>query len=376
MGAANSDYRINRFPVGVRHFYIVLASRRNGVDTEFKEIHVTRMVRFHAFGDAEVLEIEDIHTAEPGTGEVRIAVQAIGLNWADVLWRRKHYIEDAVLPSGLGNEAAGVIDAMGSGVQGLQVGDRVAVLPGAHQGRYPTYGDRILFPATHVVKYPENLSPAQAASAYMAFLTGYFALFEIAHLQRGDTVLVTGASSGTGLAALQMARATGLMAIATTRTPAKRQALLEAGATQVVVTEEEDVLERVLALTEGRGVDLVYDGVGGPLFNRLGEAVAHRGWYLLYGLSGGIDLAYPVTAQFRNSWNFHVYKVLEFTGSSSMGLPRDECAFERGMAFVHKGLSDGTLTVRIDRSFALTDVVSAHQYMERAGHAGKVVLTV
>jgi len=337
---------------------------------------VSRMVRFHAFGDAEVLEIEDIHTAEPGPGEVRIAVRAIGLNWADVLWRRKHYIEDAVLPSGLGNEAAGVIDAVGAGVQGLQVGDRVAVLPGAHQGRYPTYGDRILFPASHVVKYPENLSHAQAASAYMAFLTGYFALFEIAHLQRGDTVLVTGASSGTGQAALQMARATGLTAIATTRSPAKRQALLDAGAAHVVVTEEEDVLERVLALTEGRGVDLVYDGVGGPLFNRLGEAVAHRGWYLLYGLSGGIDLAYPVTAQFRNSWHFHVYKVLEFTGSSSMGLPRDERAFERGMTFVHQGLSDGTLTVRIDRSFALTDVVSAHRYMERAGHAGKVVLTV
>jgi len=337
---------------------------------------VSRMVRFHAFGDAEVLEIEDIHTAEPGPGEVRIAVQAIGLNWADVLWRRKHYIEDAVLPSGLGNEAAGVVDAVGAGVQGLQVGDRVAVLPGAHQGRYPTYGERILFPASHVVKYPENLSHAQAASAYMAFLTGYFALFEIAHLQRGDTVLVTGASSGTGQAALQMARATGLTAIATTRSPAKRQALLDAGAAHVVVTEEEDVLERVLALTEGRGVDLVYDGVGGPLFNRLGEAVAHRGWYLLYGLSGGIDLAYPVTAQFRNSWHFHVYKVLEFTGSASMGLPRDERAFERGMTFVHQGLSDGTLTVRIDRSFALTDVVSAHRYMERAGHAGKVVLTV
>ncbi|MDM0078584.1 zinc-dependent alcohol dehydrogenase family protein [Variovorax sp. J2P1-59] len=347
-----------------------------GVDTKVKEIHVARLVRFHAFGGADVLEIEDVPTSEPGAGEVRIAVQAVGLNWADVLWRRKHYVEDAVLPSGLGNEAAGVIDAVGPGVQGFQVGDRVAVLPGAHQGRYPTYGDRILFPATHVAKHPANLSAAQAASAYMAFLTGYFALFEIARLQAGDSVLVTGASSGTGLAALQMARATGLTAIATTRTTAKRQTLLDAGAAHVVVTEEEDVLQRVLALTEGRGVDLVYDGVGGPLFNSLGEAVAHRGWYLLYGLSGGVDLTFPVAAQFRNSWHFHVYKVLEFTGSSSMGLPRNESAFERAMAFVHKGLSDGTLTVRIDRTFALPDVVSAHEYMERAGHAGKVVLIV
>lgn len=334
------------------------------------------MVRFHAFGGADVLEIEDVPDPTPGAGEIRIAVQAIGLNWADVLWRRKLYVEDAVLPSGLGNEAAGVVELVGPGVSGFQVGDRVAVLPGAHQGRYPTYGERILFPATHVVKHPRNLSAAQAASAYMAFLTGYFALFEVARLQPGDTLLVTGASSGTGLAALQMARASGLTAIAATRTASKRQALLDAGATHVVVTEEENLLQRVLAHTDGRGVDLVYDGVGGPMFESLGEAVAYRGWYLLYGLSGGAELTYPVTEQFRKSWRFHVYKVLEFTGSSTMGLARDENALQRAIQFLHSGLTDGTFKVRIDRSFALSEVASAHEYLELAGHAGKVVLTV
>jgi len=303
-------------------------------------------------------------------------VQAIGLNWADVLWRRRLYIEDAQLPSGLGNEAAGIVDAVGAGVQGLAVGDRVAVLPGAHQGRYPTYGERILFPATHVVRHPAGLSAEQAATAYMAFLTGYFALFEIARLRSGGTVLVTGASSGTGLAALQMARAEGLVAIATTRTAAKRQALFDAGATHVVVTQAEDVVQAVLGHTGGRGVDLVYDGVGGPLFERLGEVVAPRGWYLLYGLSGGAELAYPVTAQFRRSWRFHVYKVLEFTGSASMGLPRDEEALRRALQFIDAGLADGRFAVRIDRRFALAEAAEAHAYLERGAHAGKVVLTV
>ena len=337
---------------------------------------MTSMVRFHAFGGADVLRIEDGPLPEPAAGEVRIAVQAIGLNWADVLWRRQHYIEDAVLPSGLGNEAAGVIDAVGAGVQGLAVGDRVAVLPGAHQGRYPTYGERILFPASHVVKHPDNLSATEAAAAYMAYLTGYFALFEVARLQRGDTVLVTGASSGTGLAALKMARAAGLVAMATTRSAAKRQVLRDAGAAHVLVTEEEDVVAQVLARTEGRGVDLVYDGVGGPMVTRLGDVVARRGWYLLYGLSGGVDIAFPVTAQFRNSWRFHVYKVLEFTGAETMGLPRDDAALQRGLAFVNRGLANGTLDVRIDRTFPLAEVALAHTYVERAGHAGKVVLTV
>lgn len=337
---------------------------------------MSRMVRFHAFGGPEVLGTETLPVPEPAPGEVRIAVQAIGLNWADVLWRRRLYIEDAQLPSGLGNEAAGTVEAVGAGVQGLAPGDRVAVLPGAHQGRYPTYGERILFPASHVVRHPANLSAEQAATAYMAFLTGYFALFEIARLRRGGTVLVTGASSGTGLAALQMARAEGLTAIATTRTPAKRQALYDAGAAHVVVTQQEDVVEAVRGHTGGRGVDLVYDGVGGPLFERLGDAVAPRGWYLLYGLSGGAELAYPVTAQFRRSWRFHVYKVLEFTGSASMGLPRDEAALRRALRFIEAGLADGRFALPIDRRFALADVVQAHAYLERGAHTGKVVLTV
>jgi len=335
-----------------------------------------KMVRFHEFGGADVLKVEQVAVPAPGAGEVRIAVHAIGLNRADALWRENLYVEDATLPAGLGNEAAGVIEAVGAGVGGLSVGDRVAVLPGAHQGRYPTYGDSILFPATHVVRHPGNLSAEQAAGAYMAYLTGYFPMFEMARLQRGQTMLVTGASSGTGIAALQMARVAGIVAIAVTRTAAKRQALRDAGAAHVVVTEEEDVVDRVSKLTGGRGVDLVYDGVGGPQFERLGEVVAHRGWYVLYGLSGGAELRYPATAQFRKSWRFHVYKVLEHTGAATMGLPRDEGALGRALGFIDAGLADGTLQVRIDRAFALDDVVQAHRYLERAGHIGKVVLTV
>jgi len=317
---------------------------------------MNRMVRFHGFGGADVLRVEQVETRAPGAGEVRVAVQAIGLNRADALWRENMYIEDATLPAGLGNEAAGVIDAVGAGVGHLSVGDRVAVLPGAGQGQYPTYGDRILLPATHAVRHPETLSAAQAAGAYMAYLTGYFPMFEMARLQRGQSMLVTGASSGTGI-------------------DAKRQALLDAGASHVVVTQDEDVVERVLALTGGRGVELVYDGVGGADVMRLGDVVAHRGWYVLYGLSGGAEFAYPAIAQFRKSWHFHVYKVLEFTGAASMGLPRDEEALARALAFIDAGLADGTLQVQIDRSFALDDVVHAHQYLERAGHIGKVVLT-
>jgi NADPH:quinone reductase-like Zn-dependent oxidoreductase len=339
-------------------------------------VKTIKRVRIHRHGGPEVLQVEEEAARLPGPSEVRIAVRAIGLNKADVLWRENQYIEEALLPAGLGNEAAGLIDALGPDVEGLAIGDRVAVLPGAGQGRYPTYGSSIIVAAAHVVRHPANLSSEEAAGAYMAYLTGYFPMFEMAALRPGQTLLVTGASSGAGIAALQMARATGLTAIATTRTAAKRDELLQAGAAHVVVTDEEDVVGRVLALTNGSGVDLVYDGVGGAQFERLGEVVAHRGWYVLYGLSGGADLKYPVIAQFRKTWRFHVYVVLEYTGSTTMGLPRDETALGRALEFIDEGLAAGTFRVHIDRRFILDDVAEAHRYFERAGHVGKVVLTV
>lgn len=337
---------------------------------------MSTLVRFHALGEPDVLRLETVPTPEPAANEVRLRVQAIGLNQADVLWRTGHYIEDPQLPSGLGNEAAGVVEAVGSAVRGLSVGDRVACLPGAHQGRYPTYGDRIVFPESHLVRYPERLSPEAAAAAYMTFLTGYFPIFEMARLQPGDSMLVTGASSGTGLAALQMAARSGLRAIATTRGRAKRDALLAAGASHVVVLDEGEPLAEVRRLTGGRGVSLVYDGVGGPSLTEWGEIVARHGWYVLYGLSGGADLRYPVVAQFRRGWRFHLYLVLEFTGSTSMGLSRNEAALQRGLRYLHDGLSDGSLRAHIDRLFALRDVVEAHRYLARGQHVGKVVMTV
>jgi NADPH:quinone reductase-like Zn-dependent oxidoreductase len=334
------------------------------------------MVRFHAFGAPDVLRIEQVPTPVPGPGEVLLAVDAIGVNRAEALWRMNQYVEEAKLPAGLGNEAAGTIAAIGPDVRGLSIGDRVAALPGAGQGRYPTYGDRILFPASHLVRYPGELTAEHAAGAYMAYLTGYFPMFEMARLQRGATVLVTGASSGTGMAALQMARKAGFVAIAMTRSGSKQQALLDAGAAHVIASEKEDPVQRVLALTGGRGVDLVYDGVGGPMVERLGEVVAHLGWYLLYGLSGGVEFKYPVVAQFGKSWRFHVYKVLEHTGAPSMGLARDEAALGRALDFIHDGLVGGQLQVTVDRVFPIDDAVEAHRYVERAEHIGKVILKV
>lgn len=173
-----------------------------------------------------------------------------------------------------------------------------------------------------------------------------------------------------------MAKMRGVTAIATTRSQAKKQALLDIGADHVIVTNDEDAVARVMEITKGRGVELVYDGVGGDLFERLGDVVAERGWYILYGVSGGFDLKFPVLSAFRKSWRFHVYKVSEFTGSQSMNLPRDAAALNRDLALLDEGFTSGALRVRIDRTFRFDEVVEAHRALEQAAHVGKLVLTV
>ena len=337
---------------------------------------MSNAVRFSEFGSADVLRIVNVPDVEPGAGEVAIKVGAIGLNWADALWRQNMYVEPVTLPAGLGNEAAGEIVAIGEGVVDLKVGDKVVVLPGIGQGRYPTYGERILAPSSHTVRYAKGLSVEQAASYYVAYLTGYFAMYEMAKLERGDSILITGASSGTGQAAIQMAAESGILAIATTRSARKRQSLIDAGADHVIVTDEEDLVSRIDEITGGLGVNLVYDGVGGRQFESLGDVVAHRGWIILYGVSGGADFKFPVYSQFEKSWRFHTYKNAEFTGSESMGLQRDEAALRRSLEFVNRGFTSGAFTLPIDRVFPLDDVIAAHKYLEAADHVGKVVLKV
>src|SRR5579863_6087485 len=148
---------------------------------------INKVVRFHEFGPAEVLRLENAEVPEPGPGEVRIRVAAIGLNFAETLWRRNQHFETPTLPAGLGYEVSGTIDKVGPGVTGLAVGDKVATFPAHSQGDYPAYGEWAIMPATSVAHYPARLSDVEAASYWTAYLTGYFALMEIAKLASGQT---------------------------------------------------------------------------------------------------------------------------------------------------------------------------------------------
>jgi NADPH:quinone reductase-like Zn-dependent oxidoreductase len=321
------------------------------------------------------LKIEEIEVREPGANEVRIKVAAIGMNFAEVMWRRNEYLETPQLPAGLGYEASGTIEKLGPGVQGFKIGDKVSTFPAQNQGNNSAYGELVVMPVTSVARYPQRLTEVEAASYWMAYMTGYFALFDVAKVSRGETVLITAASSSTGLAAIQLAKLAGLRVIATTRTSKKAAALKKAGADIVVATEEENLVERVLAATNGEGAEVVYDAVGGAQFATLGKATKRHGHLILYGYKGDGEMAVPIWDLFIRTLKFHVYKVLDFTGAPTLGIPPDTQAVERAITFINSNIEKGLLNPTVDCVFKFDDIVAAHRYVESGVQTGKIVVT-
>ncbi|GJL54040.1 MAG: NADPH:quinone reductase [Nitrospirales bacterium] len=337
---------------------------------------MAHIVRFHTLGRPDVLQIEEVPAAIPRTGEVRIQVQAIGLNRADILFRQGKYLEEPDLPSCLGYEAAGVIEAVGKGVTTFHAGDRVSTIPAFSMRQYGVYGDCVVVPANAVTGYPLNLTPTEGAAIWMQYLTGYFVLYELGHLQAGQHVLITAATSSTGCAAIQLTNAMGAIAIATTRKKAKKPNLLEAGAHHVVVTEEEPFVDRVLEITKGKGAEMIYDPVAGPGFMNMGDVVANQGTIVLYGALMPEPTVFPLYAALTKSLRIHVHKIFDFTGNPAMQLPRQEDAFDRGRSYIYDALASETFKPIIDRTFPLTDIAEAHRHMESNRQNGKIVVTV
>ena len=329
---------------------------------------MTRTVRFHELGGPEVLRLEDVPVGEPGAGELLIRVDAIGLNRAEVLFRSGQYIEPARLPARLGIEAAGIVEAVGADVTGFATGQQVSVVPAFSMNDHGVYAERAVVPARAVLRRPDGLDAIAGAAVWMPYMTAYGALVEVGGMRAGDTVVLTAASSSVGLAAIQVARSVGAVPVATTRTRAKREALLKAGAAEVIVTAEDDVVGRVLELTAGRGAEFVFDAVAGPGVVDLARVVAPGGTLFLYGALSGEPTPYPGFDLGMPALNMRTYTLPETT--------RDPERLRRAEAFVTAGLSTGVFAPVVDRVFALEEIAEAHRYMEAGSQVGKIVVTV
>ncbi|WP_318207129.1 zinc-dependent alcohol dehydrogenase family protein [Streptomyces sp. SJL17-1] len=329
----------------------------------------TKAVLFHETGGPEVLSVEEVALPAPGPGEVLVRVEAIGLNRAEALFRAGTYYYPAALPgSRLGYEAAGVVEAVGAGVTAYAPGDPVMAAANFEFGTHGVYAERVVLPEEYLVARPEGVDAVTAAAVWLTYSTAYGGMVLTGGLGAGDHVVITGASSGVGTAAIQTALRVGAVPVATTRGEDKRKRLLELGAAQVITTESgggDALVEEVRRITGGAGADLAFDAIGGPGFARLGDALRPGGTAVLYGW---LDPR-PVALSMNWPQTVHTYANGAFVGT--------EEGRRRAAGFIGSGLRDGSLAPVIAETFdGLERIADAHRLMESDAHLGKIVVRV
>jgi NADPH:quinone reductase-like Zn-dependent oxidoreductase len=329
---------------------------------------MARAIRFDRHGGPDVLRIEDVEVPRPAAGEIQIRVKALGLNRAEALLRAGTYIETPTLPSGLGLEAAGVVAAVGAGVEDFASGDAVSIVPPVSMARWPAHAELINVPAGRVVKHPSSLGWEAAAAVWMPYLTAYGALIDIAGLRRGEWVAVTAASSSVGLAAIQIANMVGANPIAVTRTSAKKVALLQQGAAHVIASAEEDLATRLKDIAAPNGVRVVLDPIGGPIFEPLTAAMSRGGMLIEFGGLSAEPTPFPLFTVLSKSLTLRGYLVHEVLS--------DPARLAAAKAFILDGLAAGSLKPVIAATFPFERIVDAHRFLESNEQLGKILVTV
>ena len=324
-----------------------------------------QVVMFDEIGPPEVLRLVDEPEVEPGPGEVRVRIEAFGINRLDQLMRSGAYPRPFRLPGArLGCEGTGIVDAVGPDVDGIAKGDPVIITAVPAMDLNGTYGEATVVPASTVIPRPAGLDPASAAALWVAYSTAYGALVEKAGMRPGDTVLITAASSAVGLAAIQIANHLGAIPLAVTRTVAKKAALLEAGAAAVVTAGHDDVAESTRRHTGGAGADIILDSVMGPGLQELATAARFGGTLLTVGWLDPRPASMPMNAPLT----IHRYMSFEHT--------LDPVVVARMAAYLGAGVRSGVLRPTIDRVFRLDEIADAHRHLESGQQVGKLVVAV
>ena len=326
-----------------------------------------RVARIHSWGGPDVIRVDDLPVPEPGPRDVRINVEAAALNRADAM---RHNGEEGIkaalpeIPTPFGFECAGVVDAVGSDVTRFKPGDKVNACPHMETG-YGTIGEVILWPEFVLSHYPEHLTPVEASAVWMQYMVAWGALVEHGKMQPEDFVLVSAASSSTGIGMIQLAKEAGATAIATTRTPEKKEFLLSVGADRVIATSEDDLVAEVMEITDGQGCRLICDPIGGDFMDTLIQCVAQWGYIFLYGFLSGQPTHIPLLGWPKGTM------MMGYTASALIADPERR---ERGMAYVNERLNNDAFRPVIDRVFKLDEVVKAFQYLDGMSVLGKVVI--
>jgi NADPH2:quinone reductase len=319
-------------------------------------------IRFHKTGGPEVLQWEEVAVGDPGPGEARIAHKAIGLNYIDTYHRTGLY--PMPLPSGLGLEASGVVEAVGPGVTELKAGDRVAYC----NGPIGAYSEKKIHPVERLVKVPEGISFEQAACMMLQGLTVQYLLRRLLLVPAaGDTILWHAAAGGVGLIACQWAKALGLQLIGTVSSPEKAALAREHGAAHTIDYTKEDFVARVNEITGGKKCAVVYDSVGKDTFLKSLDCVRTRGLLALFGnASGPVDALNTGLLAAKGSLSVVRPTLISFTAVRAELVAAANELFDHVLA--------GRIRIAPRQSYALKDAAQAHRDLEARKTTGSTIL--
>jgi NADPH:quinone reductase-like Zn-dependent oxidoreductase len=303
---------------------------------------------------------------DPGPGEVRLNVQAIGVDRAEKPFDVSDMRTKSTSAARIEYDVVGVVAALGPGVTTLRVGQRVAAIPPSLLGGRGVYTDLAVFPVEAVLPWPESLDAKQAAGLWTPWLTAWGGLVTQGGLRKEDVVLLTAPYRSAGIAAIQTVKAAGATAVAVLRHPINQDELLDIGADYVVATGLEDLSERVLDITDGRGADLAFDGIGGPQLESVAESMTHGGRIVLYGYLDDPWTHMPIVPMMTHALSLRAHSILHTTA--------DPTALATAVAAIVRGVERGEYMPVVDRSFPLADIVEAHRHLDAFDCLGKVVV--
>ena len=321
-----------------------------------------RAIRVHELGGPEVLRLEDAADPAPGPGELLVRMEAVGVNFIEVYFRKGLY--KSPLPYIPGTEGAGTVVALGDGVSGIAVGDRVA-----SQNFAGSYAELSVVKADRAVRLPDGLDVKLGAAAMLQGMTAHYLTTSTYALKQGDRCLVHAAAGGVGLLLCQMARRIGALVIGTVSTEEKAVLARAAGADEVILYTQQDFVEEVRRITGGAMLHVVYDSVGASTFARSLECLAPRGLLALFGQSSGPVPPFDPMALSRHGSLFLTRPTLGHYVATA-----DELRWRAGDVF--GAMRDGALNIRIGAEFALGRAGDAHRALEGRGTTGKVLLAV
>ena len=327
-------------------------------------------------GDASVIELREAADPVPAEGEVRIRVRAAGVNFSDVLARLGVYPDAPKPPMVVGYEVAGVVDETGGGVTSVHPGDRVVAMT-----RFGGYSDLVTVPAGHVFRFPDRLSDAEAAAVPVTYLTAAVALYRMAALSAGETVLIHNAGGGVGIAATQLARLRRATVLGTA-SAAKHDALRRFGVDHTIDYRHADAGAEVMRITRGRGVDVVLDPLGGASFGASYRVLAPLGRLVMLGVSSMAGSRPSRWRMLRAWWAMKGFDALSLINRNRgvFGLHLGHLWGERAalqplVDLILTELAAGRLAPVVARTFPLEHAADAHRFIESRSNIGKVVLT-